>query len=209
MRQRAVRAGRDDRRERHRLGAHPAHRHLEVERHVALGAPREAPFEDLLERRVGQLRGGAQTLDLPGVLDGAQLLDPAAGGDELDALGQRGGELRVLLDAEVLVVEPDAALEAAGRVRQELLGDLALPAVVELLGGLGEVAEVRDEAPDALADDGQPRRPGEAGEPADVDGARDEDEVGALLGGALRQAVGAGCGGVHASSFPRRASASR
>src|SRR3954469_15356742 len=38
VRQRPVRAARHDRRERHRLGAHAAHRELEVERDLALGA---------------------------------------------------------------------------------------------------------------------------------------------------------------------------
>ena len=99
MRQRAVLAGGDDRRERRGLGAEAAHRELEVERDVALGAPGEAAAEHLLERVVGQLRGGADRVELGGVLDRAQLLDDAAGGGELDAVGDELGEPRVLLDA--------------------------------------------------------------------------------------------------------------
>ena len=78
----------DDRRERRRLGAHAAHRELEVERDLALGAPREPAPEHRLERGVGEPRGGADARDLLRVLDRPQLLDEAARGDELDAPGR-------------------------------------------------------------------------------------------------------------------------
>ena len=75
VRQRAVLAGGDDRRERRGLGAGLAHRDLEVERDVALGAADQAAAQDLGQRGVGELRRGADLVELAGVLDRAQLLD--------------------------------------------------------------------------------------------------------------------------------------
>ena len=162
VRQRAVRAGGDDRRERGRLGAHAAHRELEVERDVALRAARQAALEDLVERLVGEPGGGADAVELAGVLDHAQLLDEPGGGDELDALSREPGELGVVLDAQVGVVEAEPQIALVGQLADDALeqvgGDLARPRVVDLLGGLRQVAEVGDEAARAVgADDGRAR----------------------------------------------------
>jgi hypothetical protein len=119
----------------------------------------------------------------------------------------------VLLDRHVVVVEAEPH-RAVGRQPlrgglEQVLDDLALPGLVELLGGLREVAEVGDEAPDALlapAHDRGARRAGEPGQPAHVDEVRDEQQVQLALGeraGDLLRTVR------HASSWARRTSASR
>ena len=102
-----MRAGRDDRRERRRLGPAPAHRRLEVERDVALGAAHQPALEDLLERRVRERGGGADGVELGRVLDQAQRLDRPAGGDELDVLAHERAQPAVLADRELGVVEAE------------------------------------------------------------------------------------------------------
>ena len=149
VRQRAVRARGDDRRERRALGAHAAHLRLEIEGDLLLGAPRETAPQHGLERGVREQRRGADARDLLRVLDHPQVLDEAARRDELDVLGREPLELGVLLDRHVVVVEaePHGALggQPADRGLQEVLHDLALPGAVELLLGLAEVPEVREE----------------------------------------------------------------
>ena len=212
VRARAVLGGGDDRRERDALGAAPAHRDLEVERDVALGAADDAGADDLLEGLVGELRGGADELDLGLVLDRAQGLDDAAGGDELDvALGDELGELRVLADGQVAVVEAELQRpggQALDRALEQVRGDLALPLGVELLGGLREVAKVGDEAHLLGAEHDGGVGAVEAGQPAHVDEVRDEQRVELALGDPLQQRAAAA--GAHRSSSDLRiTSASR
>ena len=204
-------AGGDDRCERDALRAAPAHRHLEVERDLALRAPDEAADEHLLERVVGELRGGAERVDLGRVLDRAQALDERAGRDELDPLGRELREPRVLLDGEVRVVEAQAQRAVAGqaldRALEQVGRDLALPELVELVGRLREVAKVGDEAPLVGPDERGGVRAREARQPADVDDVRHEQHVELALLGGGQQGVEAR---VHPpSSVLRVASASR
>jgi hypothetical protein len=199
VRERAVRAGGDDGRERHPLGAAPAHRDLEVERDVALRASDEAAVDDLGERRVGQPGGGPDRVELGGVLQRAQVLDEPAGGDEVDA---EAGELRVLADRDLGVVEADApGRQPVRRPLEQVLADLVRVRVAHLVARLREVAEVGQEPAGAVAaDDGRPARAGEAGQPPHVRGARDEQGVELALGEDGGDAVGALGGGGHAVS---------
>jgi hypothetical protein len=179
VRQRAVLRGGDDRRERRTRRPAAAHRELDRDREVALRAPDDALGEHLGQRRVGQLRGGADLLDLARVLDEPQLLGDAARGDELDAVAGQLGEPRVLLDRQVVVLEAQARAvgQPADRLLEQVGGDLVLQAVAHLLDGLREVTEVGDEAPDAGARDHGAVRAGEARQPADVDEVGDEQGV--------------------------------
>src|SRR6185503_4862160 len=219
VRQRAVGAGGDDRRKGDRLGAHAAHRELDVEGDVALGPAREPAGQHLGERLVGELRGGADAVELLGVLDDAQALDRAAGADELDAVAREPPELGVVAHAQVRVVEAEAHLalvgELLGDALEQVRGDLARPRLVELLGGLREVAEVGDEAPRPVdAHDRRAARAGEPGQPAHVREVGDQQRVEIALAQHLGEAVGAGRGlvrrGAHAwNSSLRRDNASR
>ncbi len=91
VRQRAVRAGGDDRGEACARGAEAAHAQLQLDRHVALAAADDAGFERFPQRLVGQPAGGADAVDLTGVLDRAQSLDETRAGDELPLLAEQLG----------------------------------------------------------------------------------------------------------------------
>ena len=207
MRPRAVIGRRDDRRERRRLGTHAAHRELEIDGDVALGAPRQSPLEHLFEGPVGELRRRANAVELLGFLDRAQLLDHAAGSYELNLVTDQLGQARMLLDRHLGVVEPQPpGGEALDRQLEQVRPDLALPLRGDLLGRLREITEVRQEAAQAVATDDRGRvGAGEAGEPADVDQAGDEQAVELALFQHLDDPLGAR----HPSSCLSRSSAVR
>ena len=103
----------------------------------------------------------------------------------------------MVADAQVRVVEAEPQLALVGELLGDALeqvgGDLARPALVELLGGLGEVAEVGDEAPRPVgADDRGAARAGEARQPAHVAEVGDEQRVQVALAQRVAEAVGAG-----------------
>ncbi len=195
VRERAVRAVRDDRVEARALCAEPAHLLLERERDGALAAAREAVLERALQRRVGQLGGRTDLRDLLRILDGAQLLDAAARGDQLDARRQRLAQAVERAHRHVLVLDPEPHVAGGQRgdrvLQQVLLADPPLEAV-HLLLGLGYVAEVRDEAAQvAHADERDAVGARVAGEVADVDEVRHEQRVDLALVEQRDEAVGA------------------
>ena len=79
MRQRAVRAGGDDRVERQSLSTTSAHPILERLRDLSLGSSRQPLLHDFAHRLVGQLGRCADQFKLTGVLDRAQALDRVTG----------------------------------------------------------------------------------------------------------------------------------
>ncbi len=85
VRERAVRAGRDDRRERG-LGAELADAGLAGTCDVALGPARQAPGDRPAIDLVAELGGGGDPLHLPFVLDRPQLFHQVARWDQLDPL---------------------------------------------------------------------------------------------------------------------------
>ncbi len=155
-----------------------AHRELERDRHLALGATDDALLQHLGERSVCQLSGGADARYLLGVLDLAQGAHQSSAAHQLPALGQHLAQAPVLLDGRDGLVEPQpsdpsrAGLQCAdGRLQQLDRDDLALERRRYLLGGLGCVAEVGEEQWRAGAlgrDQHQPVGPCEAGEVAHV-----------------------------------------
>ena len=78
VRDRGVRAGREDRLERDGLGAELEHPPLQVAGDLRLGASLERPGQQALQRVDGDLAGTAQGVDLAVVLDLAQALDDQA-----------------------------------------------------------------------------------------------------------------------------------
>ena len=162
VRQRAVLAGGDDRRERRpprRRGG--ASRTRGRARRRAPCARRRPSPSTSVERLVGELRGGADRVELLGVLDRAQLLDHPARGDELDRRPATSSpSLPCCLTVRCASSKPTRSRPVGQAARQRLeqvLRDLVLPRVVDLLGGLREVAEVGDEAA-AVGADRAPRR---------------------------------------------------
>ena len=183
VRQGPVRAGRHDGVEARPLGAPHAHLLLEVQRHRPLRPSDEAPAHGRLERGVGERRGRADRLQLAGVLDRPQILDETAGRDQL-GLGQQLGEPSALLDRDVGVVEPDRRTrrdDPRQGVEELALARLTVEAG-NLLGGLGDVAEVRDEAAAGLTDDGEAGAPAEARHPADVHRVGDQQQIELAIG---------------------------
>ncbi len=150
VRQRAVRARGHDRGEARRLRSELAHRRLEHERDVALGAPHEAAFQHPFERGVGELAGRCDQRDLGLFLDQAKPLDQPGARDERPAFAERGAERAVRADRQLLLVEPEPAVLPAEQPRQrvaQLAGHgLDRERAVHLLGRLERVAEVGEEA---------------------------------------------------------------
>ncbi len=219
-------AARHDRREARRLRAEAAHAQLELDRHLALGAPHDARFEHARERLVGERCRGPDRGDLPFVLDLAQPLHRARARNELPAGREQLAQARVLLDGERRVVEAESALplhasgpESARGGLEQLGGrDLTLEPVGHLLGRLGRVAEVGEEAvrrvgiPSCGGDHREAVRAGVAGQVAQVHGRAHEQPVHLPRAHLRRQQRGAR-ELVHASASPSssrsRASASR
>ena len=131
-----------------------------------------APAPDL----VGQLRGGGDRRQLRLVLDPAQLLDVAAGGDQLDPVGEFLLESLQRPNRDVVVLEADPAARAARRSRRASRRStvIDLPALDLGLGALG-VAEVGEEEAELGAADAGAVGAGEPGQVADVDQVGDED----------------------------------
>ncbi len=90
---------------------------LQVDRHIALGAPDETAFQDVAQRLVGQLGGGADAGDLASVLDRAQALDGARAGNELPCGGEQLAQMGVLGDREARVVETEPSGVTLGVAR--------------------------------------------------------------------------------------------
>ncbi len=185
VRQRAVLGRGHDRIEARAARAAAAHLLLQRERHLALGPADQAALAHPVVDLVGEHRGGADLLHLAGLLERALGLHRAAGGDELDALGQQLAQPLVLAHAQVLVLEaePHRALRPAGLERLgELLRRALAVEVADLRLGALDVAEVGDEAPRLRPQHHHRARAGEAGEVADVDEVGDQQQVGAALG---------------------------
>ena len=195
MRQRRVGARGDDRRKAGPCGTAPAHRHLQLERHLALRSAGQAGLQHGPQRLVGELARSADARDLAGVLDRTQPLQGLGAGHQLPALAQELAQARVLCHREALLVEAQSPVRslqrAGGALEQVVEHDLALERVGDLFGGLGAIAEVGDEAvrtqprapPRSVSigavgrDQREPARAGEARQVAQVDGARDEQRV--------------------------------
>jgi hypothetical protein len=79
--------------------------------------------------------------------------------------------------AHVLVVEAGPAAEPLGELPEHVAPDLDQLEVRHLLARLLDVAEVGQEQALLARDDARPVRPGEAGEPADVQQVRDDERV--------------------------------
>jgi hypothetical protein len=181
VRERPVRAAGDDRGER-RLGPLAPHLRLELERHLALGPPRQAALRHPAEDLVGERRRRADPLELLRLLDGPQPLDEPAGRDELDALPHQPLEPLEALHAQLVVLEPHPPAEPLGRLlEQVLLAALAVEAL-HLPLGLHHVAEVREEDAQAGADHADAVGAGVAGQVADVPQVGHEQGVELLLG---------------------------
>jgi hypothetical protein len=75
VRERAVRRGRDDRRERRTFRARVLHEANQLDRDLALGAPGEPALAQRLVRGGGELGRGPHRGDLGRILERAQLLD--------------------------------------------------------------------------------------------------------------------------------------
>ena len=209
VRKRPVGAGGDDRRERG-VAAELSDPRFGGAGDVALAAAAEAALERPAPDLVGNLRGGGDRRELRLVLDPPQLFRVAAGGDQLDPVGEFLLEPLQRADREVLVLEPDPAGEARSDPAEPVVLDRDhLPALDLGLGPLG-VAEVGEEEAGLGAADADPVGAGEPGQVADVDEVGDEGEVELALGDEVGEAVAAG--GAHFRSPRARtmaASASR
>ena len=91
---------------------------LERERDLALGAADEPRLREPLVDLVGDGGGRADGVQLAGLLDRALGLDEPAAGDELDAVGQRLAQARVLAHADVMVLEAQAQVACGPAVAQ-------------------------------------------------------------------------------------------
>jgi len=200
VRQRAVRAARDDRRERRILGAALAHLALEIERHLPLGAAREAARAEVLVDVVGQVGRLADGAQLALLLHRAQVLHETAGGHQLDALRRQLLEPLVLTHAHVLVLEPHPPGQALGRIGQQVLLAAQPLEVRHLLLGALHVAEVGKEEAVVRRDYADRVRAGEAAQVAHVHEVREEQRVQLALGEPLHQLVRA-CG-AHSANTP-------
>ena len=223
VRERAVLARGDDRRERRALGAQLAHPLLCRERDIALFAPHEPLPGHPLVHLVGEpLRLGDRG-ELVELLRAAQLLDESRGRNELDALRGDLLELAQVAHAGVRVVVPHPPREALGERGQELtLRGGALELGADLTVRALRVAEVREEdsglvaASHPLPHQAQPAGPGEPGQISQVGHSSaigvarahqvaDEELVELALAGQSREAPGA----AHVFSLPLRISSAR
>jgi hypothetical protein len=185
VRQRAALGRGHDRGKARAVGAQPPHLLLEREGDGALRAAGQALLAQDPVDLVGQRRGGADALDLLGLLDGAQALDQPARRHELDPLGQQLAQARVAADGHVVVLEaePQLALRPARpQGGDEVLRALLAVEALDLGGRPLDVAEVGDEAAHVAPRHRHAVRAGEAGQVAQVDEVRDEQQV-ELAGG--------------------------
>ncbi len=213
MRQRAVGAGCDDRRERGAFGSEVASALLDGPGHLALLAAGQARLGEPRVDRVAQLAAAADQRDLVGVLDGAEILDDLVAGHELGARCP-GGLVQRLPGGvgERRGLEPDALGtedlgEAGGDIgEQGLLGDVDLPVLGQRPDG-GRVAEVRHE-PVGGAEADEPVRSRVAGQVAHVGRCADQEPGQLALGEHGLEAVAAG-DEVHAARSCSQSSAAR
>ena len=96
---RAARSARPPRRSREArpLGAEATHAQLELDRHIALAAAHDTLLQDLAQRLVGQLRGGADARQLGVVLDLAQVAHQATARHQLPTFRQQLAQASVLV----------------------------------------------------------------------------------------------------------------
>jgi hypothetical protein len=176
VRQRAVRAGSDDRRE-GRLRPQLPHPRLGGGRNLELAATGEAVLQRPAPDVVGELGGGRDRGELRLVLDPAQLLHGPPRALQGNAVGQLLLEPFQGADRHLVVLEAGPARQVPGYPTEPVVGDGDyLPALDLRLGALG-VAEVGEEDADALAADTGPVGATEAGQVADVDEVGDEEAV--------------------------------
>jgi hypothetical protein len=225
----AVLGGGDDRRERDALGAHVLRAPLERPRDGKLAVTDEPVLIDEPPvEAVGNLRRPANGGELDLVLDRAELLDEAARRDQLHPGRNQPGELRVLPDGDMGIVEPEPEAGGASALLYELCDGpeqvpLALDQLVvrRLVSRPLQVAKVGEQDPLFGPDQAEPVGPAEAAEVADVHEVRDEQEIERPFLQERREPVRAGperahayvahaaCGGSTPSSRAIRSSASR
>jgi len=195
--QRPVRPRGDDRAEARRFGSAPAHRRLELEGDLALGATHEPALEHLPERLVGELAGGRDPFDLPRLLDHAQPVEQAVRVDQLPALGEQLEQPFVALDGDLRGIEAEpphlAGEQPRERVAQLARDRRALEVRGDLGSRLGDVAEVGQELRAAVAhgrlppasrggDDREPVAARVAGRVAQVHGGVEQQRIEPLGG---------------------------
>ena len=176
VRQGAVGAGGDDRRERG-VAAELADPRFGGAGDVALAAPGEAALDAPQPDRVGELRGLLDRPQLLLVLDPAQRLDGTAGGHRLDPLGELLLQLLQRADRHLVVLEADPALEPRRDRRQPVALDRDRLPALDLGGGALGVAEVGEEESHPGAADAGAVGAGEAGQVADVGQVGDQHPV--------------------------------
>ncbi len=195
MRQRAVGAGGDDRVEARSLRSQLAHRRLQREDRLALGAPDESLRQQPLERFVGDRARRPDQLDLLRLLDRAQALDQAAAPDQLDPLGQQLRRRAWRSHRNMRVLEPEPHVPRRQRVgdqREQFLGRAQpLEARIDLLCRLLDVPEVGDECPCPGPDQRQAVGARVAGQVAHVDQVGDEQQIDPGLREQRRETIGA------------------
>ena len=147
----------------------------------------QRPAPDL----VGQLRGLGDRRQLLVVLDPPQPLDPAAGGDQLDPLGEFLLQFLQQADRHLVVLEADPALEPLGDPLQPVAAERHRLPALDLGGGALGVAEVGEEEADAGPADAGAVGAGEAGQVADVGQVGDQHPVELALGQQRLEAVAA------------------
>ncbi len=150
------------------LLAHPGHG---VGGHVGLGPADQAALECLCVDSIGEFGRGGDRGDLGGILDSTQILDHAAGIDQVAATTDGLGESAGSPHCDLVVFDPDPAGKVLPEAGEPLAGDnLHVPALQ--LGGTFGIPEVGKEG--APVGTNQTRRvgAGKTGQVLDVDEAR-------------------------------------
>ena len=190
VRQSAVGAGGDDRRERG-LGTLLTHPRLGRAGDVELAATRQTALQREAPDLIGELGGGGDCRQLVLVLDPAQLLDRAGGALECYAVRQFLFQALQRAYRHVVVFEARLAAEPGGDAAQPVVADGDhVPALDLGFGALG-VAEVGEEDAQLGTADAGAVGAAEAGQVADVDEVGDEQGVELALGDEGGEAIGA------------------
>src|SRR6476620_3944152 len=204
VRQSAVGAGGDDRRERG-IAPELADPGFGGAGHVALAAAGKPLLQGPAQDLVSQLRGLLDRRQLPGVLDPPQILDLAAGGDQLGSIAEFLLQFPQQADRHLVVFETDLPLEPLGDPLQPVpRPGLGLPAR-DLGGSALGVAEIGQAQAQPLTANTSSIRAGEPGQVADVGQLGDEEAVEPGLG---QQRLAAVAAGLHQPAPSSRASSS-